>query len=399
LVVKKYRVPVQLLILAALLASPGSAWPAATAASNDRPALQQVTLETRPDGVTVVIHTGPPAPRYRVSMGGGLAGEVSLHFPGAVNALPAELSATSPFLEGVTVLPDDGPPPGVVVKIRPRSATLGGFEQRDDALALRYVALGAGEGAAESDYRVGVGDKIEISVFGHDDMTRTAEVRTDGTINFPLLGDIKVAGKTPTQIDADVTRSLSQEYLVDPDVNVDVKEYKSQWVTLMGEVHTPGRYVLRRGMRLIDLLAEAGGPTKEAGTQIVLTRHEDQGSGTRQVTINIDDILNPGKPESNMTLRHGDIVTVDQREAFYIRGEVARPGPYYIERGSTVLRAIGVAGGLTQFANRKEVQLLRAGAGGIQEKTVINMKSIEDGRKEDVPILPNDVIIVPRRIF
>jgi polysaccharide export outer membrane protein len=92
-------------------------------------------------------------------------------------------------------------------------------------------------------------------------------------------------------------------------------------------------------------------------------------------------------------------VTLAQREAFYIRGEVARPGPYYIEKGTTILRAISVAGGLTQFANRKEVQLLRSGAGGIQEKTVINLKSIEDGHKEDVPVLPNDVIIVPRRIF
>jgi polysaccharide export outer membrane protein len=123
------------------------------------------------------------------------------------------------------------------------------------------------------------------------------------------------------------------------------------------------------------------------------------GAGTHQVSINIDDILNPGKPESNVALRHGDIVTIGPREAFYIRGEVARPGPYYVERGYTILRSISVAGGLTQFANRKEVQLLRSGAGGIQQKLVINLKLIEDGRKEDIPILPNDVIIVPRRIF
>ncbi|HYV84802.1 MAG TPA: SLBB domain-containing protein, partial [Patescibacteria group bacterium] len=138
---------------------------------------------------------------------------------------------------------------------------------------------------------------------------------------------------------------------------------------------------------------------KDAGTEIVLTRHQDDGAASHQVTVNIDDILNPGKPEANVALRHGDIVTIGQREAFYIRGEVARPGPYYVERGYTILRSISVAGGLTQFANRKEVQLLRAGAGGIQEKMVINLKSIEDGRKEDIPILPNDVIIVPRRVF
>jgi polysaccharide export outer membrane protein len=372
---------------------------AAAAAPTAHPALQQVLLETRSDGVTVVVRTGSPVPRYTLSLGSGAAGELSLRFPGAVTTPSPDPPATSPFLEAVTVTGDDGPPAGQVLRIRPRGAALAGLEQREDSVAIRLVAFGVGDERAESDYRVGVGDKIEISVFGHDDMTRLGEVKTDGTVNFPLLGDVKVAGKTVTQIDADVTRDLSREYLVDPEVNVDVKEYKSQWVTLMGEVRTPGRYVLRRNMRLIDLLAEAGGPTKEAGTEIVLTRHQENASGTHQITINIDDILNPGKPESNVALRHGDIITIGQREAFYIRGEVARPGPYYVERGYTILRSISVAGGLTQFANRKEVQLLRAGAGGIQEKLIINLKSIEDGRKEDIPILPNDVIIVPRRVF
>src|SRR5262249_33773397 len=125
----------------------------------------------------------------------------------------------------------------------------------------------------------------------------------------------------------------------------------------------------------------------------------DQGAGTRQETISISDLLDPAKPDSNMALRHGDIVTLGEHEAFYIRGEVARPGPYFVGKDYTVLRAISVAGGLTQFANRKEVQLLRSGDGGIQKKTIVNLKAIEDGHKEDIPILPNDVIIVPRRIF
>jgi polysaccharide export outer membrane protein len=397
--VKRDSIFARWLVLILLLSIPGAVTWAATAAPTAHPGLQQVSLETRADGVTVVVRTGSPVPRYAVSLGSGGSGEVTLHFPGAVSSLPSDPPATSPFLESLTMLPDDGPPPGLVLKIRPRGAALAGLEQREDAVAVRLMAFGVGDDRADSDYRVGVGDKIEISVFGHDDMTRLGEVKTDGTVNFPLLGDVKVAGKTVTQIDAEVTRDLSREYLVDPEVNVDVKEYKSQWVTLMGEVRTPGRYVLRRNMRLIDLLAEAGGPTKEAGTEIVLTRHQEDGAASHQVTVNIDDILNPGKPEANVSLRHGDIVTVGQREAFYIRGEVARPGPYYVERGYTILRSISVAGGLTQFANRKEVQLLRSGAGGIQEKMVINLKAIEDGRKEDIAILPNDVIIVPRRVF
>jgi polysaccharide export outer membrane protein len=152
-------------------------------------------------------------------------------------------------------------------------------------------------------------------------------------------------------------------------------------------------------MRLIDLLAEAGGPTKDAGADVLLTRHLAKGSGTRQLTIPLDDILSPGKTDANILLHHGDVVTLNQREAFYIRGEVARPGPYYIDRGMTILKAISVAGGLSQFANRKEIQLLRSGTGTIQQKTLVNLKAIEDGHKEDISLLPNDIIIVPRRIF
>src|SRR5467141_1946361 len=257
-------ISVRWLSLFLLLAGPGFMPWIAAAGPATHPAVQQVSLETRADGVTVVVRTGSPVPRYTVALGSGAAGEVSLHIPGAVTALPPDPPATSPFLEGVTIVADDGPPSGLVVKIRPRGASFAGLEQREDSVAVRMVAFGVGDDRADTDYRVGVGDKIEISVFGHDDMTRLGEVRSDGTINFPLLGDVKVAGRTVTQIDSDVTRALSQEYLVAPEVNVDVKEYKSQWVTLMGEVRTPGRYVLRRNMRLIDLLAEAGGPTKEA---------------------------------------------------------------------------------------------------------------------------------------
>jgi polysaccharide export outer membrane protein len=306
-------------------------------------------------------------------------------------------ASPSPFLESVKVSTADGQK-GAVIRLRPRQARFAGVEQRGDGVALRLMAEDLADREGDTEYRVGIGDKLDISVFGHEDLAKTLEVRSDGTLSMPLLGDLQVVGKTVEEIDTEITRRLT-DYLVDPEVSVDVREYKSQWVTLMGEVRTPGRYTLRRNMRLIDLLAEAGGPTKDAGADVVLTRHPPNGSDTRQMTIPLDDILSPGKTDANVLLRHGDIVTLNQREAFYIRGEVTRPGPYYIDRGMTILRAISVAGGLSQYANRKEVELLRSGTGIIQQKTVVNLKAIEDGHKEDIPLLPNDIIIVPRRIF
>ena len=103
--------------------------------------------------------------------------------------------------------------------------------------------------------------------------------------------------------------------------------------------------------------------------------------------------------ETNIPLRHGDILAIGERELFYIRGEVARPGPYQFESGMTIIRAISYAGGFSQFANRKQVDILRAGGKGVQEKITVNLKAIEEGKKEALPLRPGDTIIVPRRIF
>ena len=388
----------RVLLAGMLLSSPWSLAAIAEQGASTHAPGGPIGFETRPDGVTVVVTTGSPVPSFTVSVGREDDPEITLTFPQASMSVNSDPASPSPFLESVKVSTADGQK-GAVIRLRPRQARFAGVEQRGDGVALRLMAEDLVERGGETDYRVGIGDKLDIGVFGHEDLAKTLEVRADGTISMPLLGDISVAGKTVEEVDAEITRRLGTDFLVDPEVSVDVREYKSQWVTLMGEVRTPGRYALRRDMRLIDLLAEAGGPTKDAGADVVLTRHPAKGSGTRQITIALDDILSPGKSDANLLLRHGDIVTLNQREAFYIRGEVTRPGPYYVDRGMTILRAISVAGGLTQFANRKEVQLLRSGTGTMQQKTVVNLKAIEDGHKEDIILLPNDVIIVPRRIF
>lgn len=113
----------------------------------------------------------------------------------------------------------------------------------------------------------------------------------------------------------------------------------------------------------------------------------------------MDDLLNANSQAANMPLRHGDVVSIGERAVFYIRGEVNRPSAFVLERGMTVMRAVAVAGGLTQFANRKEVQLVRSHEGGALENIAVNLKAIEDGKTADVALLADDVIIVPRRIF
>ena len=314
---------------------------------------------------------------------------------GATTQLPSRLDLNNLIVPEAFIETGLGGGIGVRVRLAIGQGALEGIEQTGRGLLLRFRRTGSPGGG---EYRIGVGDKIEIGVFGHDDLAKVVEVRSDGTINYPLIGDIRVVGKTAAEIDAEITRVLGKDYLVNPQVSVDVREYQSQWVTIIGEVRTPGKYVLKRNMRVIDVLAEAGGATKEAGSQILITRQNLDGP-PRQIALDRNRLLSQDNQETNIPLQHGDILAVGERDLFYIRGEVTRPGPYQFESGLTILRAISYAGGFSQFANRKQVDILRSGANGVQEKITVNLKAIEEGKKKDLPLRPGDTVIVPRRIF
>jgi len=364
--------------------------------------VEGLSITANGQGCAVGLKMSVPIPRFTLNPASAVA-EVTLELPDATSRLQSRYAPGPCPLGEVRV--DTGPDGDRGVKIRFPLAPAGSFsglEQTGQGLVLRFaatVAAGQRDSLNLSEYRIGAGDKLEISVFGHEDLNKVVEVRGDGTINYPLIGSLEVAGKTVTQVDEQITGLLGKDFLVDPQVSVDVREYQSQWVTIIGEVRTPGRYVLKRNMRLIDLLAEAAGATKEAGMEILVTRREDQdGHQPRQIVINRDRLMSRDNQDANLILEHGDIVTIGEKEVYYIRGEVSKPGSYYLEKGLTILRSISVAGGLSQFANRKEVDLLREGPKG-QQKIRVNLKAIEDGKREDIPLLPNDVIIVPRRIF
>lgn len=378
-----------------------TAW--ADAGTAPGPMVENLSFDGGGGGLVIYIKTTNPVPRFVCVFPAGESRDLTIDLPEATSRLKERYTLESALVPEVRVekVPEGGGA-GIRLRFALRDGALAAVEQVEHGLVLRFAARPAAGPAGEqpdgSEYRVGMGDRLEISVFGHDDLTKIVEVRADGKINYPFIGDVGVTGRTVAEIDADITQRLARDYLVDPQVTVDVKDYQSQWVTVLGEVRTPGRYVLRRDMRVIDLLAEAGGVTKEAGSEVHITRREPDG-GTRQIMVDLDRLFSRENQQVNIPLAHGDIIAVGEKNVFYIRGEVTKPGSYFLDKGMTILKAITVAGGLSQFANRKEIELLRTGERGVKEKMIINMKAIEDGKKEDIPLQPNDNIIVPRRIF
>jgi polysaccharide export outer membrane protein len=357
-----------------------------------------VAIQARNEGVDVRIAV-PPQAAWQCHLAQG-AGDVVLDLAAAPAGLRDRYDGMPPVVKEIVTAPTSGGA-GVSLRIVLGVGRLTDVGRDGDALRLRFAARpasGATAARGEGDYLVGPGDKLDITVFGHDDLTKLVEVRADGTIKFPLIGDIPVAGKSAGEIDDDLTKALGKDYLVDPQVTVDVHEYQSQSVTLLGEVARPGRYVLKRNMRLVDLLADAGGPSKEAGSEILVRRASGDGPG-EQISVPLESLYQKDSDEANVLLHGGDVVTISERQFFYVKGEVARPNGYYLETGMTLLKAITLAGGPTQFANRREVEILRADAAGKQDRIVISLKEIESGKRPDPGLKANDIINVPRRIF
>ena len=279
-------------------------------------AVEALTLEASTDGAIVALKTSVPVPRFTCTLSKADPHQVVIDFPVAASHLKKRYALGSPLVREALV--EKAPEPGLALRIRLTlgEGALAAVEMAGQGLTLRFQGGApppAQEAIAPTEYLVGAGDKLEIAVFGHPDLSRTIEVRVDGAIDFPLIGDLTVAGKGLPQIGKELTRSLGKDYVVDPQVSVNVREYGSQWVTVIGEIRTPGRHLLRPNMRLIDLLAEGGG--------------------------------------------------------------------------------------LTPFANRKQIEILRSERNNLRHKLVVNLKTIEDGKMADFRLMAGDVVMVPRRTF
>ncbi len=254
---------------------------------------------------------------------------------------------------------------------------------------------------AASDYQVGPGDVLEVLVYGNEDLSRIPTVQTNGTIVLPLLGELQVAALTVAEVQRKITNLLAKDYLINPLVEVKVREYQSQHVSVVGEVNAPGRKPLRGNTRLIDLLIEAGGFRPSASGEVVIARADGTfEGGARTLTVRISNAGTPSLQDRvnlELPLKNGDIITASPKFFVTVDGEVNRPGRYAIEADLTVTGAVSLAGGLTRFGSNN-VKVRRSEAGKVT-LIEVDIKNVRNGKKPDVPLLPNDVVSVGRRVF
>ena len=246
--------------------------------------------------------------------------------------------------------------------------------------------------AAHEDRRLvelGPGDQITLEVYGQPDMNSTLYVSNDGTISVPLAGPVQVAGLTPVAAAKRVETALTTgQFLVAPHVTIAVLVGKSQRVSVLGEVHTPGRYSIEPNTSVFDLLAQAGGTTQDSADVIFVSRADAEGKINR-FPIDLKALGDKSAPES-ARLQSGDEVTVPRAAQFYIYGEVTSPNKYRIERGMTVVEAIARAGGITARGSDRRVEIKRIGKDG--------QYVVQRAKPSDL-VQPDDVIRVKESIF
>jgi polysaccharide biosynthesis/export protein len=265
-------------------------------------------------------------------------------------------------------------------------------------VACSAAAVPAVAGQRVTDYTVGPQDVLMITTFGEQELTNKFRVDSDGTISFPLLNRVAVGGLTPAQIEAKLKRELVQrEFLKNPQITVDVAEFRSRSVYIIGAVRSPAEYKLVGDMTLIAAIAQAGGLSPGASNEITIMRPRTPAGGplspdraqNADITVVKMSDLQSGIMAQNIALQDGDTIWVPMAERFYVSGFVRNVGAYVHERGLTVQQALVLAGGVTEMGSTKRITIERVV--GSRKKTI--KASLAD------PVLPNDTIKVDRRIF
>jgi len=292
-----------------------------------------------------------------------------------------------------------GPPPDGPA--RPPAVTPRGSESGPDLAARAGSAL-AGVADAIPDRPLGTEDLLEISVFEIPDLNRTVRVSEKGTISLPLLGEVKADGLTPGELEVRLRDRLAEKYLKDPQVSVFVREHGSKKVSVLGAVGKPGVYEMLGPRTLLQVLALAGGLTEDTGAALFVIRQRP-GGGSDKIPVNVNDLMVSRDPDLNLPIQPGDVVSapLDRPVYIYVDGAVKTPGriEQLASRPITLLQAIAKAGGATERANLRAIQILRQSPDGTQTMLEINLKRIRHGKEPDPVLGEGDVVVVPETFF
>jgi polysaccharide export outer membrane protein len=261
-----------------------------------------------------------------------------------------------------------------------------------------------------STYLLGPDDQLvisaqELSEFGNN----PARIDGEGDVQVPLVGRVHVAGLTAEQAEQELNKVLSK-YIRAPQVVVNVSEVRSQPVSILGAVNTPGVHQVQGHKTLLEMLASAGGIRPDAGYSVRITRQVEWGciplpgaaldpTGKFSVAeVNLKEIMEAKDPAENIQILPHDVISVPKAEMVYVTGDVRRSGGFVLgERQSiSVLQALSLAEGLNSTADARHAKILRLNRSTDQrEELPVDVKGLLKGKKQDVSLQGDDILFIP----
>ena len=275
---------------------------------------------------------------------------------------------------------------------------------------------------SDEDYRIGINDVIEVQIEDATELSGSYRIAKSGTFLMPFLGRITAQNKTPEELTKFITDGLRERYLSNPSVRVVIRQYNSRSFFIQGAVRSPGVFQVEGKPSLLVLLTLAGGLVENHSSTGFILRPNKQAQAASEnnppnspvdkgtepeaqttaaqteyslLKVNLNGLL-VGRFEQNMYLEPGDIVNIPQSELFFVAGEVQKPGSFTVREGTTLRHAVSLAQGTNFKADMKRGIIFREDAGTGKRKEInVDLAAVMSGKKDDIPILPNDIVYIP----
>ena len=258
--------------------------------------------------------------------------------------------------------------------------------------------------ARDDRYRIGFQDDLTIRVFRHSDLDQKVSVSPAGTIMlFRLDKPLVAVCKTQDELANDIAAAYKAKLLRDPQVTVNA-EQKSQSIMVIGSVERAGNYFVTRRYQLLEMLALAGGPNKEAGNRLIVARtgsnsdcKDNTVAAANDAPIELYDfkIRDVQEGKKTLWLQPGDVVSVLDADIIYVYGNVIKQGAIKIKGPTTLMQILASAEGLEPAAKKDKVRILRQVAGNAERtEFVFDLNLIDKGKAKDPFLEPNDIVAV-----
>lgn len=257
-------------------------------------------------------------------------------------------------------------------------------------ILIAMFSLSANAQNKPSEYRLGDGDSIRVLVFQNPDLTLETRVTENGTITYPLIGNLTIGGMTIPGAEQAIAKALSDGgFIQRPQVNIILLQNRGNQVSVLGQVGRSGRFALETfTTRLSEMIAIAGGIAPTGADTAIITGVRD-GKPFRK-EIDIAGMFLNNNPQDDVVVAAGDVIYVHRQPMYYIYGEVQRAGSFRIERNMTVRQALALSGGLTPRGTERKLGVYRRGANDKIEQLIPNMNE---------PVRADDVLYVRESLF